>query len=155
MATNYVYTIKDMNYDDETAMSVVTINTRLGEFTGWSRLHEADRDVISEAGFEYAQNRAVVKFMKAIVRELTAKRNGAQTVYDYLASCGNFNPDSKQSRKIRKMIFEMNEEIARWKQLIVDNHTTMLQYMEAREAEKTALLQYMKAKEVDEEPGEE
>lgn len=139
MATNYTYTIKDMSYDENTAMSTVTINTRLGEFTGWSRLHDVDRNVISEAGFEYAQNRAVVKFMKAIVREVTAKRDGVKEIYDYLLSCAEFDEDSRRIRKIRKKIFEYDSEIKRWKELIESNHETMLQYMEARNEERIAL----------------
>lgn len=53
------------NYDKETGISTVIINTSLGEFDGYAFLHELDRDYGSRfVGCEYAELRAVNKFLK-------------------------------------------------------------------------------------------
>ena len=66
--------IIDTSYDTETKISTVIINTDLGKFTGKARLHEEDIDIESSfAGYNYAEARAIIKYMKEKVKILIIK----------------------------------------------------------------------------------
>ena len=57
----------DSWYDEESGNSYAKIRTDYGEFEGWSTLHEEDADLASKyAGCQYAETRAVLKYMKKI-----------------------------------------------------------------------------------------
>lgn len=57
------------NYDEETGISIVRIQTPEGTFKGKSRLHPNDRDVASRyVGCKYAEMRAWIKYYKFMVR---------------------------------------------------------------------------------------
>ena len=53
------------NFDETTGISTVTILTKIGEFTGTSKLHDEDKNISSSfAGCRYAEIRAIIKYHK-------------------------------------------------------------------------------------------
>ena len=49
------------NYDEETGISVASIQTDYGIFTGTSKLHEEDKHISSHyAGCQYAETKAIL-----------------------------------------------------------------------------------------------
>lgn len=64
MLKGYVHLIK-ANYDENTGVSNVMIDTDLGAFIGQAKLHDKDKDYASKyTGCRYAETRATIKYLK-------------------------------------------------------------------------------------------
>lgn len=64
MLKGYVHLIK-ANYDENTGVSNVMIDTDLGAFIGQAKLHDEDKDYASKyTGCRYAETRATIKYLK-------------------------------------------------------------------------------------------
>ena len=86
---NLVYS----DFNPETGVSEVHINTSLGVFKGKSYLHEEDKDIASKfQGCRYAEMRAVSHYVAALIKELKVK-------YDTLLNLSNDFKDIKIYRE--------------------------------------------------------
>lgn len=64
MLKGYVHLIK-ADYDENTGISNVMIDTDLGAFIGQAKLHDEDKDYASKyTGCRYAETRATIKYLK-------------------------------------------------------------------------------------------
>lgn len=64
MLKGYVHLIK-ADYNENTGISNVMIDTDLGAFTGQAKLHDEDKDYASKyTGCRYAETRATIKYLK-------------------------------------------------------------------------------------------
>lgn len=64
MLKGYVHLIK-ADYNENTGVSNVMIDTDLGAFTGQAKLHDEDKDYASKyTGCRYAETRATIKYLK-------------------------------------------------------------------------------------------
>lgn len=64
MLKGYVHLIK-ADYNENTGVSNVMIDTDLGAFIGQAKLHDEDRDYASKyTGCRYAETRATIKYLK-------------------------------------------------------------------------------------------
>lgn len=103
------------SYDKETGLSYARIRTDLGEFEGYSLLHEEDRDIASTyAGCQYAETRAVLKYMKQRIKNLSLQIQALINYQKQLEGRAAYNPQSVEGRALRKQIFILKAEKKDW-----------------------------------------
>lgn len=74
------------NFDKDTGISIVKIQTPLGVFTGKSTLREEDKPYISSiAGCRYAEIKAHIKAVDAQIKELKIALNTLKTFFKCMA----------------------------------------------------------------------
>ena len=111
MKTKMIYS----NFDKETGISTVTIRTDLGDITGTSKLHEEDRNIMSEyAGCQYAETRAVLKYMKLRIKNLNLEIKGLENCQKALEQKATYDPQELGCRTLRKQIHILKRERYNW-----------------------------------------
>ena len=112
----FMFKIKSSNYDEVSGVSIVTILTELGEFTGVARLHEDDKENASSFfGCEIAEIRAYIQYSKKQQFIALHKYKAFKDMYKNLSQMKEFNKDSVEARKIRRKMHELSEEWNTWK----------------------------------------
>lgn len=107
------------NFDPETGISTATIRTDMGDFTGTSKLHEEDRSISSNyAGCQYAEMRAVIKYMRKRVEVVTNQIKGLENYQKVIKGKVSYNHNSMESRTLRKHIYILKKEKANWQSKI-------------------------------------
>ena len=122
------------NFHVETGISNVVISTDLGEFNGTSKLHDEDRNISSSfAGCQYAEMRAVIKYMKRKMHDLDMQIKGLTDFQSSLKCRKDYNHISIENSKARRRIYELNKQKEIWEKRINSLHERMLRNMEQRE----------------------
>lgn len=102
-------------YDENDGLSYAKINTDYGEFEGWAQLHEEDNEIASRyAGCQYAEQRAVLKYMKHRIKILAFQIKAlinCQNQFEGKVACDR---NSVESRTLRKQIFILQAEMKDW-----------------------------------------
>ena len=122
------------NFDEITGISEVTIATDIGEFSGISKLHDEDRNISSSfAGCQYAEMRAVIKYMKRKMHDLDMQIKGLTDFQSSLKCRKDYNHISIENSKARRRIYELNKQKEIWKKRMNSLYERMLRNMEQRE----------------------
>ena len=122
------------NFDEITGISEVTIATDIGEFSGTSKLHDEDRNISSSfAGCQYAEMKAIIKYMKYKVKIINERIKGLDNCRKTLENKKNYNHNSDENRTIRKQIYILNKQKQELKNKIFSLHDRMMKNMEQRE----------------------
>lgn len=122
------------NFDEITGISEVTIATDIGEFSGTSKLHDEDRNISSSfAGCQYAETRAVIKYMKRKIHDLDMQIKGLTDFQSSLKCRKDYNHISIENSKARRRIYELNKQKEIWEKRINSLYERMLRNMEQRE----------------------
>ena len=122
------------NFDEITGISEVTIATDIGEFSGTSKLHDEDRNISSSfAGCQYAEMRAVIKYMKRKMHDLDMQIKGLTDFQSSLKCRKDYNHTSIENFKARRCIYELNKQKEIWKKRMNSLYERMLRNMEQRE----------------------
>lgn len=122
------------NFDEITGISEVTIATDIGEFSGISKLHDEDRNISSSfAGCQYAEMKAIIKYMKYKVKIINERIKGLDNCRKTLENKKNYNHNSDENRTIRKQIYILNKQKQELKNKIFSLHNRMMRNMEQRE----------------------
>ena len=122
------------NFDEITGISEVTIATDIGEFSGTSKLHDEDRNISSSfAGCQYAEMRAVIKYMKRKMHDLDMQIKGLTDFQSSLKCRKDYNHISIENSKARRRIYELNKQKEIWKKRMNSLYERMLRNMEQRE----------------------
>ena len=122
------------NFDEITGISEVTIATDIGEFSGTSKLHDEDRNISSSfAGCQYAEMRAVIKYMKRKMHDLDMQIKGLTDFQSSLKCRKDYNHISIENSKARRRIYELNKQKEIWKKRMNSLYKRMLRNMEQRE----------------------
>ena len=122
------------NFDEITGISEVTIATDIGEFSGTSKLHDEDRNISSSfAGCQYAEMRAVIKYMKRKIHDLDMQIKGLTDFQSSLKCRKDYNHISIENSKARRRIYELNKQKEIWEKRINSLYEKMLRNMEQRE----------------------
>lgn len=125
--------IIDTSYDTETKVSTVIINTDLGKFTGKARLHEEDIDIESSfAGYNYAEARAIIKYMKEKIKILNYKIDALANCEKAIKSNKDSNWNSLEFRSLRKQKFILEKERNLWKERVKSLHQDLFDKMSNR-----------------------
>ena len=122
------------NFDEITGISEVTIATDIGEFSGTSKLHDEDRNISSSfAGCQYAEMRAVIKYMKRKMHDLDMQIKGLTDFQSSLKCRKDYNHIAIENSKARRRIYELNKQKEIWKKRMNSLYERMLRNMEQRE----------------------
>lgn len=105
----------DSWYDKTSGNSYAKIRTDLGDFEGKALLHEEDRDIESTyAGCQYAETRAVLKYMKQRIKNLSLQIQALINCQKQIEGRAAYNPQSVEGRALRKQIFILQAEKKDW-----------------------------------------
>lgn len=122
------------NYDEETGISTAVINTDYGQFEGTSKLHEEDKHISSTfAGCQYAETRAIEKYMKYRIKLITEQITSLENCKKVLMNKKDYEHNSVENRTIRKQIYLLNKQKTDWKERLSSLHFKLLDSMEKRE----------------------
>ena len=122
------------NFDEITGISEVTIATDIGEFSGTSKLHDEDRNISSSfAGCQYAETRAIIKYMKRKMHDLDMQIKGLTDFQSSLKCRKDYNHICIENSKARRRIYELNKQKEIWKKRMNSLYERMLRNMEQRE----------------------
>lgn len=123
----------EAKYNQETGVSIVTINTDLGKFTGSAKLHEEDKDIESSfAGYHYAEMRAIIKYFKKHIEILKYQIKGIEKCEKAMMNKKDYNHNSSEARTLRKQKYILNKEKEAWKGRVESLHQKMYDMMQNR-----------------------
>lgn len=122
--------LKYANFDETTGISTVTISTPYGDFTGTSKLREADAKNVSRfAGCTFAEMKAYIKAERAKVKQLKYKK---KVLCDYMMTLSPYCHDYVFNH-LEKTILNIDKEIAEAEQLIFEHEKGVLTAIEKRD----------------------
>lgn len=105
----------DSWYNKENGESYAKINTDYGYFEAYSQLHEEDADIASRyAGCQYAEMRAVLKYMKHRIKILAYQIEALINCQKQIENRAAYNQYSVESRALRKQIYIIQAEKKDW-----------------------------------------
>ena len=120
-------------YNEQTGVSYVNINTSYGEFEGYAKLHAEDNDIASRyAGCQYAEQRAVLKYMKHRIKILAWQIQALNNCQNQIKGRVTYNPNSVESRALRKQIFILQNEKKDWQSRYNSLYSKLLKDMNDR-----------------------
>lgn len=139
--------IIDTLYDIETRTSTVIINTDLGKFTGKAKLHEEDEDIQSSfAGYNYAEARAVIKYMKTKAKNIGFQIKGLKDCEQAMKNKKDYNHHSVEARTVRKQIKILEAERNTWKERVKSLHQKTYDQMSNRRKFLDDMIKHSKTK---------
>ena len=104
---------------EEDNKSVAAISTELGTFYGVSKLHKDDEDVKSEfIGCHVAESKAYIKYIKEKIKILTHQIKALENYEKLIKNLKEYQPHSRENRKLRRMIRELKQEKTNWRKTI-------------------------------------
>lgn len=122
------------NFDEDTGISKVKIRTDLGEFEGSSKLHEEDKKIVSHfAGCQYAEMRAIIKYMKTKIKIIKIQIKELEDFQKSLSLRNDYNHYSIENCKMRRRIYMLNKQVKDWQERAQSLNKKMLSMMEKRE----------------------
>ena len=99
-------------YEESTGVSISVIRCRYGEFTGIARLNPEDRaNASSFVGCEIAERRAVIKALKAQLREVKAMQKAVKMIIQDLEKSKTYQKHSIANRHLRKSYWLYQKQI--------------------------------------------
>lgn len=123
----------DSWYNEEDGISYAKIRTDYGEFEGYSELHEEDADIASRyAGCQYAETRAVLKYMKKRIQILAYQIQALINCQKQIEGRATCSKDSAESRTLRKQIYILQSEKKDWQSRLDSLSTKLLDMMNNR-----------------------
>lgn len=97
MLKGYVHLIK-ADYNENTGVSNVMIDTDLGAFIGQAKLHDEDKDYASKyTGCRYAETRATIKYLKMKQKYILGQLKVLHMI--------------KETNEIDKLILKLDKEL--------------------------------------------
>lgn len=121
------------NYDKETGLSQVKIKTELGVFYGVSELAEEDRPIASNyAGCRYAEQKAIIKYLKAKKAILASQIKTLQSCENAMKATKGYNDKSVETKAFKKYKYILIKKKQNLENSIKTLHDKMLSDMERR-----------------------
>lgn len=94
------------DFNKDTGISYVKIDTDLGVFEGKSILHKEDEDIVSNfEGCRYAELRAVTKYIKAKIRNQKIKVETLNNLIINMEHLYNYAKNTPEARFTRKQYY--------------------------------------------------
>lgn len=124
----------DSWYNEEDGVSYAKINTDYGEFEGYAQLHDEDREIASRyAGCQYAETRAVLKYMKHRIKILAYQIKALINCQKQIEGRAAYNPQSVEGRALRKQIYILQAERKDWQSKYNSLHEKLYFAMDNRQ----------------------
>lgn len=103
--------VLDANYNAETGISVVTIDTPYGKFFGKTKVHPEDEDIKSVfRGCRYAEMRAIAKYGKERSKKIKVELNALENLVKNMEKLKDYDKDSREARFVRKQYYIKRKE---------------------------------------------
>ena len=117
MKTKLIYS----KYNESIGISISTIRCKYGEFTGIAKLNQEDKENASSfVGCEIAEKRAVIKALKAQLREVKAMQKAVEMIIEELEKSKTYQKHSVENRRLRKSYWLYQKQILDIKKNISD-----------------------------------
>lgn len=110
MKTNN-YTLVYSNYDEDTGVSTVKINTDIGVFTGSAKCHPDEEIKSKYYGCQLAEGRAILAYLKNLVKIGKAQRDALFNLNTTVCQLRDYQKDNIYTSKIRRAMYEKQEWI--------------------------------------------
>ena len=124
----------DSWYNEEDGVSYAKINTDYGEFEGYAQLHDEDKEIASRyAGCQYAEIRAVLKYMKHRIKILAYQIKALINCQKQIEGRAAYNPQSVEGRALRKQIYILQAERKDWQSKYNSLHEKLYFAMDNRQ----------------------
>ena len=124
----------DSKYDIDSGISYAKIRTDYGEFEGYAKLHDEDKDIASRyAGCQYAETRAVLKYMKHRIKILAYQIKALINCQKQMERRAAYNPQSVEGRALRKQIYILQAERKDWQSKYNSLHEKLYFAMDNRQ----------------------
>ena len=108
-------------YEESTGVSISVIRCRYGEFTGIARLNPEDSaNASSFIGCEIAEKRAVIKALRAQLKEVKAMQKAVEIIIEELEKSKTYQKHSVENRRLRKSYWLYQKQILDIKKNISD-----------------------------------
>ena len=107
------YTLMSSNYDPDSGVSVVKINTDVGVFEGIAHCHPEEEYESRMFGCELAELRAIRKYLRELVKIGNAQLDALYHLYNSVYDMKDFNYDNFYASKIRRAMYAKKDEIDR------------------------------------------
>lgn len=104
-------------YDDSSKESYALFTTELGMFTAIAQTNPADK-ASEHVGVTIAEQRVKIKYWQAIKRKLRIELNALMDMYSSIQDMREFNYDSLEARRMRRAIYEKEDDITQVKKNI-------------------------------------
>lgn len=124
--------LKHSNFDETSGVSMTTIVTPYGEFTGVARLNPEDKPS-SFLGCAIAEKRAIIQAYKVKRKELITMKKAIKIAITDLEKVKNYNKHSVENRRLRKMFYIYSKQIAHIDEIISNTEKSIVIEIEARE----------------------
>lgn len=105
------YKLQNAIYDETSGMSIVTISTRYGNFTGMVKMHANEVYPSKYFGCELAEIKALKQAEKMRLRELRAELKGLQNFFVEMMDTRNFDGYSFPMLKLGEKMVALRQEI--------------------------------------------
>lgn len=123
----------ESHYNEDDGFSYAKINTDYGEFVGFAQLHKEDSEIASRyAGCQYAERRAVLKYMKHRIKILAWQIQALNNCQNQFMGRALYNRNSVESRALRKQIFILQKEKKDWQSRYNEMANKLLKDMNER-----------------------
>ena len=110
MKTNS-YTLVYSNYDEDTGVSIVKINTDVGVFTGSAKCHPDEKIKSKYYGCQLAEGRALLAYQRELVKIGKAQRDALFNLNTTVCQLRDYQKDNIYTSKIRRAMYEKQEWI--------------------------------------------
>lgn len=99
------YKIVSSEFDPETGISCVRIQTKNGEFTGYAKCAESDLDIQSSFfGCQIAETKAYIKSLKIDAKKAEAAADAFSIFHREMVTNKDYDSGSFETKRIRKEI---------------------------------------------------
>lgn len=110
--------------EPNTATSYALYETDLGTFTAFADCHPEDI-FNKEKGLQIARWRAMIQYEQALKNKHTAEYETLKNFYNSIKDMRKFNADSLEARRLRRAIWEKEEDIKDDKETIAALRTSI------------------------------
>ena len=131
------YNLVSSNFDPDTGISTVVINTDVGVFQGTSKLHPEEKYTSNFVGCQNAEYRALAKALRAVLRVTRAELKTLVDTYTAMTDHRYCDITSLPCRVMRTKIDEKKEEI----------NTLLATIEQVKKTEKAQFEKYMTIRE--------
>jgi len=99
-------------YNSDLGTSKVIIQTDLGKFFGFTKIHPEDEDIKSNfQGCRYAELRAIVKYKQRKLKNLKIKRDTLENLYKGIEKLRDFDAAAAEFRYVKKQYHIVQNEV--------------------------------------------
>lgn len=114
------YTLMHSEYNPETGVSIVKINTDVGVFEGRAKCHPEEKYKSRYFGCQIAEGRALIAYQRALVKIGNAQLKSLFDLNTTFCQLRDYQKDNIYTSKLRRAMYEKQEWINERAKKIID-----------------------------------